>query len=41
MSELYSHNRGQIKQIEEGKRLMNAYQAGPQVTDGIFFDGRK
>lgn len=41
MSELYNDNRGHIKQIEEGKKLMNAYQAAPQVTDGVFFDRRK
>lgn len=41
ISELYSDNRGHIKQIEEGKKLMNAYHAAPAAIDGVFFDKRK
>jgi hypothetical protein len=41
ISNLYNDNRGHIKQIEEGKKLMNAYHTTPQVTDGMFFDRRK
>lgn len=41
ISELYNQNRGHIKQMEQGKKLMNAYQSVSQVSDGIFFDRRK
>jgi hypothetical protein len=41
ISELFNHSRGHIRQIEQGKKLMNAYQSAPHVSDGIFFDRRK
>lgn len=41
ISDLYNDNRGRIKQIEEGKKLMNAYHSAPTATDGVFFDRRK
>lgn len=41
ISELYLINKDNVKKIEEGKRLVNAYQGSHPLADGVFFDKRK